>query len=620
MPAIIAPGSGVCNTSTGNQDFTIPGLGFTPKGYIVWVTRGVTNGAPGADAVVSMGASDDTNSWALAASNEDNEVSSSAWTNSRNTGDVIWMLDPSNGNRDGSANHVAMIADGFRVNWNNSVGGAYLVQFLLFGGADLQCFASDDLHDGGVDSVRTYGTGTPGFQPDQGLVGSISEVLQAGKKQHYQFSQGYFCRLPTITQGCASSSGVNAATPTIERAKFSDDCVMDRHLNGVHSGQLEVTAIGATTFDLTKRDVGNNMYFTYFVWTLGGVVDCWGGHYDLPTALGDADITTVGFQPKTVLSLLSFCDTLGVERETGATGAGVRALGAFDDTRAWANSDAREDNVTTTNTQSLGNTIPVHVARDTGVVAHQATFVQMLTNGWRLNYSVIDTTPRKAFSLAIEEEGAGAPGLQGTLNAATAMQGQIQHAGLQSTMQPVVTMQGAMTLALKGTLQATVSMQGTVGAAGLQGTMVPVVTNIGMWATASMQSTLTAAVAMLGQLTTPSLTSTLTQTVSMQGIIRTPAPQGQMLPVVTMQGTMFSPSFLGTLSAVATMQGQIQHAGLVSTMQPTVAITGRVGEDGLFGTLMTMYNHQGRMSGGEGPIAGMLSLLDLLDLTTVEQD
>jgi len=152
-------------TTTGTQDFTVSGAG-TCVGYMVHISRGVTDGTLVSHIGMSKGWCDGTNSLCLVTSSEDNVADSNTAAKVSSTQVGIVILSGAGGYAVRVA-HSAMITDGVRINVQATDGVAYLCDVtMLFGSAAQMRVGSFDMPNGSAND--TLDVTAPGFEPTFG--------------------------------------------------------------------------------------------------------------------------------------------------------------------------------------------------------------------------------------------------------------------------------------------------------------------------------------------------------------------------------------------------------------------------------------------------------------------
>ena len=393
------------NTSTGNQDFTKAGFG-TPKACIFWLSAGVTNGTAANGALFCIGAADDTREVVSCVQSEHN-VSVVNCDRRQATDETIMML-TSAAAIDGEANFVSFITDGVRLNVADAFASAYLATVLLFGGSDCSAYVDADTHTLGQDVAQSFTA--PNFEPDLTFFFGTGGAFNDTSGNDLMLSAGWAVDDGTITQGALIGTiddGDSTTTPAT-RVQNNRVFVSVNTNTGNISRSLEYTSTLATGFQLTKREAAFGLDFAYLALGCGGAVNFGMNHFTSPTSTGTLSRTAFGWTPQMVMLLPSFCDTVNDRVITGSGGAGCFALSAFDATDATCTGISHEDNVSTTNEQSLAHDRPLYVARDDGTVVFDGTFDNFTANGYDLDITTTDGTARNWMEIGIEENAAAA--------------------------------------------------------------------------------------------------------------------------------------------------------------------------------------------------------------------
>lgn len=389
-----------CNTSTGTQDITISGFG-TPKAALFVVTRGVTDETLAAHAIIGWGVADGTNQRAFTAKHEDNQGTTDA--DCRCMTDECIAINDVDNTIDGEANFDSFITDGVRINWGNAPAAGYLLTVILFGG-DIQVNVRD------ITTTATLGATTSdttcGFEPDVIFFGgngfipfndfnntAYLPVLGIATNESGGIKQG----LMAVTDGngfTTSGAGVHHSNKYCQAAYFT---------SGGYAGAMELTSFDANGFTVTHReDTTVTVPAAFLAIKFDDNSQFELDFIDSPTSTGDHDITSIGFQPNFVYQLVSFIDTEESSDTAGAE-AGSFGISVFDGTNEYCIMISTEDNVGTTNTNSISSDKAVKVIDNAGTVVFEGSFDSFLSNGWRINYpSTVDGTARKWIALAIQ--------------------------------------------------------------------------------------------------------------------------------------------------------------------------------------------------------------------------
>jgi len=385
-------------TTVGTQDFTVPGVG-TPKGYLAFATFGVSNGSVVPHAMLAIGAGDGTRQWACHGITEHGQILSDSYRwGTRDASIIIPDLD---GLVEGKANFVSFIPDGIQFNWGQAPTSAVLVTIVLFGGDNLSVYAADDSHTGAQDASQSYNA--PGFEPDLLIVsGNTSDFDNTGTND-YRINLGFSSNTNPIRQGCVFVMDDSSISPTESFVHAHNNRVYESEYD-TGSRSLEVTAYGASGFDLTKRGTSIARFFGYLALNMGGTVGVDVRAFTSPISPGNFSRTDFGFKPQFVMIIPSFVDTLNSILTTEAAGAGSHAVAVGDATNQYCMSIATEDDQPTSDTQSLTDNQLINVARGDGSQVFDASLSTFDAAGYTLNFAVTDGTARHWFELGIEED------------------------------------------------------------------------------------------------------------------------------------------------------------------------------------------------------------------------
>jgi hypothetical protein len=436
------------DTAPYTQDITTPDLGeLFPKGALIIVTKATVDGTAVDDAVFSWGAATGAaNEWVTSFTSDHNLATSNSY-NVWDSSKCIKLLNPTDGTIDGEAEFSAWITNGIRINWTNAPAAAYLITVVLVAGTDLLVHANNS---GDLDNILNHETDitAPGFTPDIIITGMTKGTggQEGSSRGSGWFGHGFvhFDGDSTITQRGLGICWRDGRNTTTNNMFMRDDagCVWANLGNNVDFW-LEFSDFDANGFSVTTRnDGGNNQVMNYLALSFGGAVDSWVGTHTTPTGVnGDTSDAGPSFIPQAVLLI----PNLGEAWNTGYVDnrSGSHAFSVFDADDEYANSTSDEDNVGTTNSQSLSDDRAVALPDDDGALDIEATFVSFDANGWTLNYSNAPAAAKLWPALAIEEE---AGGVSYTL---TAVQGSLTLTGQAITLpvaRQLTSAQGSLTL------------------------------------------------------------------------------------------------------------------------------------------------------------------------------
>lgn len=405
MGVSIATTRVACNTSTGTQDITIPGFG-TAKAVRFKCSVATVDGTAASHLNMSYGAATGaSNEWCLSLNSEDGQGTSD--TQATTDSDRVVRINTAGGPAiDGDAEFTAFVTDGVRINWLTAPSAAWLLEVTLYGGTDLSVHASNVTLGDSVDNV--VDVTAPGFEPDivyavcQGSLGIDDNAT------HLQPSFGLVHNGVGITQSSVAYRYTNGASTMHVDGRMTETYgIMQVNSTAALVWGGEFGAFDANGFSVTTRIAGaGNTVLMYLAMSFGGAVNSWVGTIDTPTSTGNAAVTASGFTPQ-------FVDQIGTHMEAIDTAyndsalAGTFGFSSFDASREYMTSVQVEENVGTSNTQSLSDNTAIELPDDDGAVGLTASFVSMDANGWTLNYTAVETNAKKFLTLAIEQEAIG---------------------------------------------------------------------------------------------------------------------------------------------------------------------------------------------------------------------
>jgi hypothetical protein len=395
------------NTSPGNQDFTIPGMG-TPKAVVVIVTAS-TVFTPGADgAAISYGIATGTgNRFCIGSSSQDNIASANCKNIKSNTRCLLLL------NQDSTINAEADFVsfdpagvNGVRLNWIDAPTTAVAVTVIFVVGTDLSAFAGDFLASGSVetDTVVT----DPAFPPDQLIVLGSHNAAYNAVANHASMQIGFVSRGTPITQ-CSSNWWARFNSATNANSEGHNFISTDRASVGVNPlsgapalGQnaIEITLFAATGFTARTKTAGLAVRYPYLAlsYTSGnGTCPHSVSVVDSPSAPGTITHPST-FQPQFVMKLPTGVNIVNADRIAGtnnAPGAGTYGVCAFEASSIVSYCLSDDDAAGTMNTQSFSTT-DLRCRSDIQTNLHIATFSSFSPSGWTMTYSVAVSGPAAA--------------------------------------------------------------------------------------------------------------------------------------------------------------------------------------------------------------------------------
>jgi hypothetical protein len=407
------------NTSTGTQDITIADFG-TPKAALLMATYTETDGTAIVDSGFSIGACDGTNQWTVHCNSEDAQGTTDT-NRETSTSKVVIINTPGTNVAYAEAAFSAWITDGIRINWTTAPATAILVTVVLFGGDDLSVHVNNKQLSDTVDT--TTDITDPGFESDLVIAATagISSATASGNIiQPLSIGIVHNDRASTITQRCMAFADRNGqATSRVLNAMRSDSGLVaySSIVAAPSETQLDWYAdfntFDSSGFSITEKNAGaNSSYVFYLALRLGSspTVDGKIITYTPPTSTGNDGETGVGFTPQLVLGLQTRNESLNSASGTGAAGDMTTGMFAFSSNNEYDNTFSSEDNVATSNTQSLSDDQAINFPDDTGSAFVGGSFVSMDANGFTINYSAVHSSALQWAVLAIEEEAAAGGG------------------------------------------------------------------------------------------------------------------------------------------------------------------------------------------------------------------
>jgi hypothetical protein len=418
----IATGRFQISNGTGNQ--AIIGVGFQPKAYILFMTANKNdyiNSTASSPAAVgsrlSIGMTDGTRQFCMSSGEQDNLGAPHDVGRRMSVVDVLCSFRPYNDQADeGRAAHVSMDTDGFTINRSIAFTDpdSPLVQYIAFGGSDLQVYAGTQLLAVAIGSPADVTA--PNFQPDLVLtsyIGNNEDGLGDPENDENMFSFGWAVN-PSIqaanNQYSVMISSRDGQTVTYSNMsnKFAG-LSLQQGTSGAADTAYDINTFDSQGFSVTTRTNGASAgnpteTMGYLALDFGSGPKIYSVDTTARTSTGPISYTGSGFKPTFLLGIGS------AETQTFTTLAsgGSIAIGFTNGTKTYALSEYDEDAAATSDTASRAtNTKFWSANRHTGSLEYEAGFTSFDTDGWTLNYNdaaTAATTYRQAF-LAIRAAG-----------------------------------------------------------------------------------------------------------------------------------------------------------------------------------------------------------------------
>ena len=240
-----------------------------------------------------------------------------------------------------------------------------------------------------TDSVGATQTITVGFQPKLilfWLMGS-SSATDAVTNQTSRYGFGVFAS--TTSRYCVGSISTHSAATINGGRALRNDAVIVTPLNtGTVDGLLDVSAVDSTSFTTIVDDAfATTVRVSYMAIGGSDITDVAVGNYAAPTATGNADITTLGFQPDFLLMFGASSTTapntvnsnrgfLNIGAASGASNQAVVNIG-----------EGPEGNATSqSKSYAYDGELWAQMFDTPTTLASRAAFVSFLSNGFRLNW------------------------------------------------------------------------------------------------------------------------------------------------------------------------------------------------------------------------------------------
>jgi len=412
MGVTIAATRAALNTGTGTQDFTTTDLGgLTPKAALFILTRATTDGTAADNLGLCIGAATGaTNRWAVCATGQD--AQGTTVTDGAGKNRCVIMLDPALGTLEFEADFDSFITNGVRINITDAPPSAYLLTVVLFAGTDLTAFASSaDLAD--TLDLETNIT-APGFQP-RVVIGACVDFRNIN-------DAGSFGTTPKISFGAVHENGAGTVTQRSFLWRNTDAQLavqLTSELSDVY-GVFSMTAtvldwggefanFDASGFSVFSRLAGaNGTDLGYLALAFNGVIDGKVVTITTPVAPGNQTQTGIGFTSQAALLGLTLAEAINTAyTDDNADAIGV---GVITGTAEFCNAIVDDDTATDSDNHSLSDNTAVRVLKTTGADALTAAWSSWNSDGWVLNYSVVEAAGKVGWALAFGANPAAAGG------------------------------------------------------------------------------------------------------------------------------------------------------------------------------------------------------------------
>lgn len=281
------------------------------------------------------------------------------------------------------------IANGIRLNRTSSSGAD--IPVMMFEGSDVSAQAGK-LNTNSTTQNNTFDVTSVGFEPDIVFFAGIDRDIPNSSGIGCIISTGVALNAPTILNHAL----MYASRTTVATSETGGVLYDNRyHVSGNYSAvsyTLEVTSFLSNGFRTTVRDGNTGTDEVAFLALKFNNLTCKVGIIDSPVSTG-SQFHNLGVTPDAVVLIPSWHDSVNTLRNDSR--AGVFGMCLADDTDQYSACIHDEDNVGTTNAESLTDTKILNVMDDSDTNRITATLTSFGSNGMTLNYSAVDSTARK---------------------------------------------------------------------------------------------------------------------------------------------------------------------------------------------------------------------------------
>jgi hypothetical protein len=378
---------------TGLLDITIPGIG-TPKAAIFILSWATADNTASTNAKMSIGFTDGVRNRCADLTSNDNGGTSVC---SRGFNNSVYHLRSGGGTLHQEGVFDAWIPDGIRINQTTGVTNC-LATVVLIGGTEPQCYVGTLTNNASIGG--TAAITDPGFTPH--TIFFVSANTTSTHVADACLAWGCADRVGGVTtQRSAGIAELNGAATTSVAAYFSNAHACKVLSDAAAGVGIDITSFDANGFTATTRDVAASTSWGYLAVTWGTRQHALSTVFS-PTATGASAQTWPGFKPQ---ALIGGQQILGSQNTfTANQNAGGFAAAAVTPAAAYCTSINDQDNVSTTNSQTLSDDTAVHLPDETGTALLVASLTSMDATGYTLNYSTTGVSGRAGWWLAVQAE------------------------------------------------------------------------------------------------------------------------------------------------------------------------------------------------------------------------
>ena len=400
-------------TTTGTQDFTVPGLGASSliKAAVFVASLATADASPVAGASLSVGHTTGSAQYASSTCSRDNTTTPSSFSQASDT-DVILLLDPASADIAGPsvsvyarAEVVGFINDGVRVNWTTAPPAGVFVTCLLAAGAQVSRAAElIDLADADLGTSPNLITRT-NFRFAAQLAFFVSAPMAAFDNTPVATASMHFGAVRTadsFPSNCAVAWSADSSNPAPTASVVNSICDASRAIRRTFADSAPDTAevvnrIGnGLGIDCTDDPLECSVLSLLF-----DDARVWVGQVLTPQSTSAESIVDPGFRPQCVI-LVGCRSTSDRNLETGGD-AGPFAIGIVDRHSAYSTAIACADDVATTDTQSLVDSHALHMPSHDGVDPAIVIDAELIDEGFAWALASGTDTARVCLAIAIGE-------------------------------------------------------------------------------------------------------------------------------------------------------------------------------------------------------------------------
>ena len=411
-----AVGRWAAATSTGLQELTIGGLGWTPKAAKFTLVGATSSGIAADDFALGLGVvgpdgEGGYNEACLCGHSADAEANSVVTRRQRNDACVVGVAGSgpatfyATGAGDGSVANPGPIANGWRIDWTVAPPDAYFIVAQFFGGEDLQaCAGTFQLAGSGI-GINVEAVGFEAS--DLFLFSTGDETLPLTSSTFMRLMAGWARNDVGIPQASIVIAQGNNQATSATTTYVSPDSGLVKASVGTLNYKVTISAFDALGFSATPS-AGATGEWVFFLALDRGDRQSWLGVIDAPTDDGsDWEVTAPGFAPQLVDLLAGNADAAD-SLETGGPDSEAFAAGAFTAEDAFCASGMIEDGAGTMNTLSFSGAQAMRTESGGGTL-HDLGMPSLTGSGWSVpavEIGTADATARKWIAWAIEEAAA----------------------------------------------------------------------------------------------------------------------------------------------------------------------------------------------------------------------